>query len=162
MPRSSEKALNALISEVFRLNGIIIAAGDHLTKPFGLSSARWQVMGAITLAGEATVAELARRIGVTRQSVQRIVTEMVAENYAALVDNPSDRRAKNVALTIKGKTAYDAVSQAWAKSTSRMTRVVGFEELVAVRRSLALLRDAFQAMAEHPAPSRSDNRLKED
>lgn len=37
--------LGGLILEVFRLNGTLIAQGDQKVAPFGLSSARWQVMG---------------------------------------------------------------------------------------------------------------------
>src|SRR5205814_345438 len=39
-----------LILEVFRLNGRLLAAGDRLVADLGLTSARWQVLGAIALA----------------------------------------------------------------------------------------------------------------
>jgi hypothetical protein len=35
-------AFTELILEVFRLNGLLLEAGDRLTHPVGLSSARWQ------------------------------------------------------------------------------------------------------------------------
>jgi len=54
----SGEALTDLILEVFRLNGALLDAGNQLSKPHGLTSARWQVMGAIDLAGHAmTVAQ---------------------------------------------------------------------------------------------------------
>ncbi len=43
----SAESFTQLILETFRLNGRLIAAGDRLTKELGLSSALWQVLGAI-------------------------------------------------------------------------------------------------------------------
>ena len=34
-----------LVLDVFRLNGLLLAAGDHLTAGEGLTAARWQVLG---------------------------------------------------------------------------------------------------------------------
>ncbi|MDH3233798.1 MAG: MarR family transcriptional regulator, partial [Alphaproteobacteria bacterium] len=41
------EAVTALILETFRLNGRLLAAGDRLVGDLGLTSARWQVLGAI-------------------------------------------------------------------------------------------------------------------
>ena len=41
------EALTDLVLAVFRLNGRLLAAGDHLVSDLGLTSARWQVLGAI-------------------------------------------------------------------------------------------------------------------
>ena len=41
------EALTDLFLAVFRLNGRLLAAGDHLVSDLGLTSARWQVLGAI-------------------------------------------------------------------------------------------------------------------
>ena len=71
------EALTDLVLAVFRLNGRLLAAGDHLVSDLGLTSARWQVLGAIALApSPQPVAWLARSMGLNRQGVQRIVNEM--------------------------------------------------------------------------------------
>ena len=63
----------------------LIAAGDDLVSDLGLTSARWQVLGAIALAPAAeTVARLARAMGLHRQGVQRIVNELAAEGIVVL------------------------------------------------------------------------------
>jgi hypothetical protein len=47
MPHTSAgRTLTDLVLEVFRLNGRLLAAGDRLSKTVGLTSARWQVLGA--------------------------------------------------------------------------------------------------------------------
>jgi len=68
---SRTKAGNAfteLILETFRFNGRLLAAGDRLTRPFKLSSARWQVLGAIEQK-PLPVAQIAHNMGLARQSV---------------------------------------------------------------------------------------------
>jgi DNA-binding MarR family transcriptional regulator len=116
-------ALTSLIIEVFRLNGALISAGDELVSDLGLTSARWQVLGAIALAPAAeTVARLARSMGLHRQGVQRIVNELVAEGIVILEDNPYHRRAKLVRLTKAGDGLFRAAGQRqrpWARNLAR-------------------------------------------
>jgi DNA-binding MarR family transcriptional regulator len=59
-----------VILSIFRANGLVLGAGDLLTADDGLTSARWQVLGAVALAERPlTVPQIARRMGLTRQSV---------------------------------------------------------------------------------------------
>ena len=122
-PPSETDALTSLILEVFRLNGCLIAAGDDLVADLGLTSARWQVLGAIALAPAAeTVARLARTMGLQRQGVQRIVNELAAEGILTLEDNPHHRRAKLVRLTRKGEELFEAAGRRqkpWAKRLAK-------------------------------------------
>jgi len=96
-----------LILEVFRLNGRLLAAGDALVGDIGLSSARWQVLGAVALSPvPLPVAHLARNMGLARQSVQRLVDEMMKDGLVRCAPNPHHRRAKLVLLTDRGETTY--------------------------------------------------------
>lgn len=106
--------INRLVLEVFRLNGVLLAAGDALVAPYRLTSARWQVMGALAFADTPLpVAHIARNMGLTRQGVQRLVNEMVADGLVVLADNPHHARAKLVRLTPDGAAAYAAANAAW-------------------------------------------------
>ncbi len=108
---SEAAALTDLILEVFRLNGQLLAAGDRLTKPVGLTSARWQVLGAIDLAGHPmTVAQIARRMGVSRQSVQRIANDLVGLDFVTFENNPDHVRAKLIILSAKGREALEHIN----------------------------------------------------
>ncbi len=107
------KFLTELVLEVFRVNGLLLAAGNRLGEPFQLTSARWQVMGAIHLSGRTlTVAQIARRMGLTRQAVQRIVNDLRELDMVELVNNPDHKRAHLVALTELGQQSYGAIDQA--------------------------------------------------
>lgn len=107
------EAVSELIVALFRLNGRLLLAGDRLVAGLGLTSARWQVLGAIALSPvPEPVARLARNMGLNRQGVQRIVGELVAEGFVELKDNPHHRSAKLVVMTAKGAQAYDAALRA--------------------------------------------------
>jgi DNA-binding MarR family transcriptional regulator len=100
-------SLDHLILEIFRLNGALLASGDDLVAELGLTSARWQVLGAIAREpAPEPVSRLARSIGLQRQGVQRIVNELAAEGFVKFADNPHHRRAQLVLLTPKGRNAY--------------------------------------------------------
>ena len=116
-------ALTDLVLEVFRLNGRLLSAGDKLVAEAGLTSARWQVLGAIHYASEPqTVSWLARSMGLTRQAVQRIVNDLVGEGLIALKTNPAHQRAHLVTLTRNGHAAYalaDRRQTPWINALSK-------------------------------------------
>src|SRR5215475_11024235 len=93
-------ALTGLILDLFRLNSGILTAGDRLVAGLGLTSARWQILGAIVEADRSQpVAWLARDLGANRQNVQRIVNDLGREGLVAFDVNPHHRRAHLVVLT---------------------------------------------------------------
>ncbi len=109
------KVFTGLVLEVFRLNCRFLAAGDRLTKPLALTSARWQVLGAIKQAR--SVAQIARRMGLARQNVQRLADALEKEGMVAYAPNPDHQRAKLVCLTERGKKAFGRLGrlqEAWA------------------------------------------------
>ena len=106
------RSLTDLIIGVFRLNGALLVSGDALVGDLGLTSARWQVLGAIALSPvPLPVAHLARNMGLTRQAVQRSVDEMRNDGLVRLDPNPHHRRAMLVTMTELGSSAYRAASE---------------------------------------------------
>ncbi len=113
-----QDAITDLVLEVFRLNGRLLASGDALVADLGLTSARWQVLGAAALSpAPLSVAQIARNMGLTRQAVQRLANEMEADRFLRFAPNPHHQRAKLVVLTTVGKSAFAAAMKrqdAWA------------------------------------------------
>ena len=133
-------AVTELILDVFRLNGRLLAAGDRLVADVGLTSARWQVLGAIALAATPSpVAHLARGMGLTRQGVQRIVNELAAEGLVELAPNPHHRRAQLVLLTESGRSAYQAASERQVPWVNRLAEGLDDGDLAAARGVLRAL-----------------------
>jgi DNA-binding MarR family transcriptional regulator len=123
MKRSLADAVSDLSVEVFRLNGELLAAGDALVAELGLTSARWQVLGAIALSPTPLpVAHIARNMGQTRQSVQRIANELEAEGLLRFAPNPHHQRAKLVLLTERGRKAFDAAMARWQPLAAALGR----------------------------------------
>ncbi len=112
-------AFTGLIIETFRLNGELLAAGDELCADLGLTSARWQVMGAID-EGPLPVAHIARNMGLTRQAVQRVADELAREGFIAFAENPHHRLAKLAGLTANGRASLDEVNRRQAVWANRI------------------------------------------
>jgi DNA-binding MarR family transcriptional regulator len=153
------EAVTELILEVFRLNGRLLVAGDRLVSRLGLTSARWQVLGAVALAARAEpVAWLARSMGLNRQGVRRIVNELVAEGCLALAPNPHHRRASLVVLTAKGRAAFAAADRLQTPWVNALAKGLGAEEIAAAKRTVAVLRRRLEEVA--PEGAKKPSRMK--
>ena len=128
-----------IILEIFRVNGLLLAAGDRLTADLGLSSARWQVMGAI-VDGPLPVAAIGRRMGLTRQAVQRVADDLVQSGHCAFASNPDHKRAKLLGFTAKGDAAYAAISARQVAWSNALARGLSRRRLAAVLAVLGVLR----------------------
>ena len=112
----------------FRLNGQLLALAEELARPAGLTAAWWQVLGAV-LGEPRTVSEIAREMGLTRQSVQRIADLLVAAGLASYADNPAHRRAKLVRLTSAGRDAIARIDPQHATAAAALVKEVGAPRL---------------------------------
>ena len=85
-----------------RLSALFSAKGEALARPSGQTLARWVALNAAAEA-PATVAEISRRFGFARQSVQRVADLLVEDGLAVYEDNPRHRRAKLLVPTRRGR-----------------------------------------------------------
>jgi DNA-binding MarR family transcriptional regulator len=125
-----------MVIEVFRVNGLLLDAGDRLTRPLGLSSARWQVLGVVEH-GPAPVAHVARIMGLTRQSVQQSANALERDGFIEFVANPHHRRAKLMLITPKG---HDALAQLQQHQTEWADQMGGKHRLEDLQTAVAILR----------------------
>src|SRR5438132_4318224 len=134
-------ALTDLILDLFRLNSRLLAAGDRLVAELGLTSARWQILGAIVTAERPQpVAWLARDLGANRQNVQRIVNALHQEELVAFETNPHHRRAQFVVLTDKGRQAFDAAMRLQAPWINGLSDGLSVKDMKAVHHVITTLR----------------------
>ena len=129
-------AFGEIVLEVFRLNGRLIDAGNSLTAPVGQTSARWQVLGVVA-GGPASVAQVARAMGLTRQAVQRTADLLAADGLVRYTDNPDHRRAKLVTVTPEGLRVLGYIRQRQARWANR---IGGQHDLEQMRTAAAVLR----------------------
>ena len=139
-------ALGAVAIRVLRLAGPLTAAGDALARPAGQTSARWQVLAALENA-PATVADVARMLGLARQSVQRVADVLAGEGLISYDDNPDHARAKLARLAPRGRAALAAIQGAQRAWANRLGAEIGEAEL---RRALPALDRLLAALARRP------------
>ncbi len=136
-------ALTQLMLETFRLNGRLVALGDRMTSVIGLSTARWQVLGAVN-EGAFTVSQIARNMGLRRQSVQRTVDLLTREGLLELAPNPHHRRAKLVHLTGAGEAKLREVFTGHIAFTNALGKEFSTRDMQAALRVMRALRDRIE------------------
>jgi len=136
------EALTGVILDLFRCTSLLLTAGDRLVAPLGLTSARWQVLGAIVAAERPQpVAWLARDMGGNRQNVQRIINDLESDGLVAFETNPHHRRAQLVSLTSKGRHAFGAAMRLQAPWINGLASGISMKDFDTLRRVIATLRE---------------------
>lgn len=116
--------LGELAVTVFRLNSTLLAWGDRFSADFNLSSARWQILGALARSDTPlTAPQIADAMGISRQGVQKQLNLLLDQKFLITQPNPTHRRSCYYILTPAGQqtfnqidTAFSAISQQWAKA----------------------------------------------
>ena len=145
--RSSQgQTLTQLVLEVFRLNGELLDVGNRITKPFGLTSARWQVLGAIDEEKQSlTVSQIARRMGLARQGVQRIINDLLKQGLVSSSPNIDHKRAPLFALSDEGELVISKINTAQAEWINSVSAGLSAKEIT---RSLELLKSVRERLED--------------
>jgi DNA-binding MarR family transcriptional regulator len=120
--------LTSLIIPVIQLEAHFTRAGDAIAAAGGQTLARWLVME--TVGGQpATVAQVARTLGLTRQSVQRVADLLERDSLTEYAENPAHQRSKLVRITRSGEKALRAIQVAQRAWADRVGAEVGEADL---------------------------------
>ena len=115
--------LPLLIADLYEAAGAVRRHGDEIASMAGQTQARWQVLSVLS-DGNWTVPRAARRLGVSRQAVQRTADLLRADGLVEIEHNPDHQRSSLVRLTASGRdtlTAITAEGQRWnAQAASRI------------------------------------------
>lgn len=145
-------ALTRVCLSVFRLNGALLDAGDELSRPLLLTSARWQVLGALALSdAPLTAPRIAKAMGLTRQGVQKQLNALSPLGYLEKLENEDNRRSPLFRLSELGRRTYqemDALYRDWGEGLVRgisgedLSRAAQTLEALAGRLESGLAKDA--------------------
>ena len=127
--------LPLIVADVYELAGRFRAEGESIAATVGQTQARWQVMSAASTAS-LTVAQIARRLGVSRQNVQRIADLLVNEGWATFQPNPDHRGSPHLMLTKRGQTALVQLGKAAARSHTKLAGRLTGADIGAIHRGL--------------------------
>jgi DNA-binding MarR family transcriptional regulator len=113
----------------------------------GYGFADWALLQALSEQAEPQpLTRLSRRLGVTRQRIQRQMDQFLETGFISIDTSSEDKRVKNVALTAVGRKALDAISAAWTGRFSDMQAFGEMKRLVVVQRQIDRLNGVLQKM----------------
>jgi len=134
------RALTKVVLSVFRANGALLSAGERLAGETGLTSARWQVLGAVELEERPlTVPQIARKMGLTRQSVHATVRALVELGLLEFLPNAEHQRSALVRSTPGGRTVYRSLEVRQAGWVNALAAQLDEAELRSVNKTLVTL-----------------------
>jgi DNA-binding MarR family transcriptional regulator len=132
-----------IIADIYQLAGELRGRGEALAGAVGQTQARWQVLSAAS-AEPKTVPQIARRLGVTRQGVQRLANLLQRENLADFVANPDHKGSPYVVPTPRGRATLARLAEAAARHHRAIAERLDHEDLQQLherlRRLIAALR----------------------
>lgn len=122
-----------------------LAAAGHDDMP----RAGARVIGRIAQGG-VTVQEVGGAYGASRQAASQLVESLVVTGYVTRVEDPTDRRRMNVALTDRGQDAAEQISDAVEEVNAQLETLCTAKQLREAKRVLGVL--AAIRYGEDPTP----------
>ena len=107
-PKAAE-TLPLLIADIYEAAAALRQRGDRIAATADQTQARWQVLSVLS-EGDWTVPKIARRLGVTRQAVQRTADQLRADGMIELKANPDHERSLLARPTTAGRAALAAIT----------------------------------------------------
>ena len=136
-PGTGVRLLTEVVLLVFRVNGRLLSAGDRLVGELGLTSARWQMLGAEALSDRPrTAPQLAARMGMTRQAAQKQLDLLMEDGLVTAEANPGHARSPLYVLTRKGTSVYAATERVQTAWANRMAAGLAIGDLETTRQLL--------------------------
>lgn len=135
-----------LIADVYELAGLSRRMSGREASEHGATAVQWQVLS--VLAEEAvTVPRIARRLGLTRQAVQRVVNDLRASGQVR--GHPADGSAHSprIESTVAGRKLLSELWRANKGPREQMlaAAAIGGEDLDAARATLRRLIESLRA-----------------
>ena len=144
-----------IIADLYELAGLCRRNGEAVARGVGQTQARWQVLSAASDAPK-TVPQIARRLGVTRQNVQRIADLLVAERLAQYAANPDHAGSPHLVLAEQGRRTLARLTRAARSLHEALAARLGDVDLERLRRELHSVRAALASVRRSTRESEDD------
>jgi DNA-binding MarR family transcriptional regulator len=139
--------LAAFIADVLELAGLFRQVADDIARQAGQTQTLWYALSVFS-SEPLTVSQAARRLGTTRQAVQRSANELLARGLAATEANPDHRASPFIVLTAQGGETLAQISQIATHSRKQWFSDRDATELEATHTEIRRLRDALRRTTE--------------
>jgi DNA-binding MarR family transcriptional regulator len=138
--------LALLVADVFEAAGALRKSGEAIAATMGQTQARWQLLSVVSDSPR-TVAQAARRLGISRQGVQRVANDLVGEELAAFQPNPDHRSSPLLELTPAGRHVLHRITAQATEAHRALTADFPPSEIAAARDLLRRLTERVQQQA---------------
>ena len=132
------------LADVFQLAGDFRQLGNRIASRVGQTQARWQVLSVVS-DGTWTVAQIARRLGYARQSVQRTADQLILERLAEYRPNPDHAKSPLVKITNQGVIALARITREADKWHLKLSTGVEGSDLATAARVVRQLCSALES-----------------
>lgn len=140
-------ALTDLVMPVFELAGALDKSAASITEGSQITPASWQVLG-LLIEEPLPVAEIARRLGHARQSVQRLANVAVENGAVEWRENPEHKRSQLLALTESGYEQLAALAPRQHLWANAVAAKVGEEDLLRLHELVRELTSAIRDVVD--------------
>lgn len=124
--------MEELFAELFEAAGAGRLLGEGISARSGQTQARWQTLWTIDSAS-LTVPQIARRLGVSRQHILRLTTELVGEGLVETVTNPDHKTSPLLKLTPTGAEVLSKINELAESSNGALLEEFGPEQVSQLR-----------------------------
>ena len=134
-PEEGRTLVGDVVAALFGAAGVVREQGDEVARNAGQSLPRWEVL---YILGEApaSAADAGRRLGRSRQAVQRVIDLLEAEGLIVEMPNPAHKRSSLFRLTETGRQTLVTINDAAGEWHEMVMREFGAGDLRALMDSL--------------------------
>ena len=119
---------------------------SHFAKSTGLSMSQFSILMQLHHKGPCGLSEIGERFDISAAAASQLVDKLVQAGYLARTEDPTDRRAKLLALSDKGKELINQGTEERHRWMDDLTSKLSMEEQVKVVEALNILTEAAQTM----------------
>jgi DNA-binding MarR family transcriptional regulator len=141
-----EGTIDATLHAIWEANRLLRDEGERMAAMVGQTHARRMVLQ--SAGAGATVPDIARRLRLQRQSVQRVADELVDDGLARYRVNPRHRTSRLLEATAAGDDVLRrlaALHQEWLREVGQLAPSLAWDD---IRQGLEVLADALANKTE--------------
>jgi DNA-binding MarR family transcriptional regulator len=138
---AASAAMEELMSEAIATFFLLRAAGKRIGAVTAADGGYWGMLRSLKLEGPQTVPQIARSRPVSRQHIQKLANEMIADGVIELVNNPAHQRSKLLRLTQKGEATFQEIQAKIAQEAGLLAQDMDVAELEISVRVLRQLKE---------------------
>ena len=119
---------------------------NHFAKSTGLSMPQFSILMQLHHKGPCGLSEIGERFDITAAAASQLVDKLVHAGYLERTEDPSDRRAKLLTLSIKGKELIGQGTEERYRWMDDLAATLSMEDQKKVGEALTLLTNAAKEM----------------